>query len=56
MENLLTQIVIVLIAALQGVIIMYQKANNKKLDEVCHRVYHHRHDADGNVVIPCEGS
>ena len=39
------------ITGLQVVIVMFQKANSKKLDEVCHRVFHHSHDDHGNVVI-----
>ena len=39
------------ITGLQVVIVMFQKANSKKLDEVCHRVFHHSHDEHGNVVI-----
>ncbi len=43
----------ILISSLQVVIVLYLKSVNRKVDEVCHRVYHHKHDDHGNVVIPC---
>ena len=37
---------------LQAMAIFMLNGLRKKLDDVCHRVYHHFHDDKGNVVIP----
>lgn len=40
------------IGGLQAMAIFMLNGLRKKLDDVCHRVYHHMHDEKGNVVIP----